>query len=178
MKNLILSSDSSAQIIHLFKTVFSTSEGEDEGKLIGSLVEKLSNIIDNESTICCATISENEIIASIFLTKLFNNENQIIYMLAPVAVSSLHQGKGLGQSLIKYGIEILKSKSSHAIVTYGDPAFYSKVGFEPLSENIIQAPLTMSMPEGWLGQSLTSSPIQKLNSKPTCVEPFNDPKYW
>jgi putative acetyltransferase len=178
MNHQSLSADQESEITSLFKNVFTDSEGNDEGNLIGSLVEKLSKIIDNESTICYGTFFENELIASIFFTKLFNPENISIYMLAPVAVSTSHQGKGIGQSLIKYGLQELKERSSHVAVTYGDPAFYSKVGFEPLSENLIQAPLKMSIPEGWLGLSLTSKSIPAISSKPTCVEAFNDPTYW
>ena len=178
MNHKSLSSDHHIEIKNLFQSVFTDSEGNDEGKLIAQLVEKLSKIINNESTVCYGTFFENELIASIFFTKLFFPENILIYMLAPVAVSTSHQGKGVGQSLIKYGLQELKNRSSHIAVTYGDPAFYSKVGFEALSEKQIQAPLKMSIPEGWLGLTLTAEPIPTIPSKPTCVEPFNDPTYW
>lgn len=99
-------------------------------------------------------------------------------MLAPVAVSTEHQGKGVGQALINYGLNELKNRSVDIAITYGDPAFYRKVGFLPLSEKIIQAPLTLSMPEGWLGQSLTDDPIPTITDRPKCVEAFNNPVYW
>jgi predicted N-acetyltransferase YhbS len=63
-------------------------------------------------------------------------------------------------------------------VTYGDPSFYSKVGFQTLSENVIQAPLKLSMPFGWLGQSLTGDSIPNIDERPVCVKEFNDPVYW
>jgi predicted N-acetyltransferase YhbS len=63
-------------------------------------------------------------------------------------------------------------------ITYGDPSFYSKVGFQPLSENSIRAPLKLSIPEGWLGQSLNVNSIPTLNERPTCVKAFNDPALW
>jgi len=99
-------------------------------------------------------------------------------MLAPVAVSTEHQGKGVGQALIKYGLNELKNRSVAVAITYGDPSFYSKVGFRSLPEIVIQAPLRLSMPEGWLGQSLTEQPIPTINERPTCVKEFNDPAYW
>jgi predicted N-acetyltransferase YhbS len=99
-------------------------------------------------------------------------------MLAPVAVGAEHQGKGIGQALINYGLNQLKKRSVNAVVTYGDPSFYSKVGFQALSENVIQAPLKLSMPFGWLGQSLTEEPIPTINERPMCVKEFNDPVYW
>lgn len=99
-------------------------------------------------------------------------------MLAPVAVHSKHQGKGIGKALINYGLEEMKNLSVAVVVTYGDPSFYSKVGFQPLSESIIQAPLKLSMPEGWLGQSLSEELIPTIDKRPTCVNEFNDPVYW
>jgi putative acetyltransferase len=99
-------------------------------------------------------------------------------MLAPVAVSTEHQGKGVGQALIIYGLKELKNRSVAVAITYGDPSFYSKVGFRALSENVIQAPLKLSMPEGWLGQSLTGEQIPTINERPKCVKEFNHPAYW
>jgi len=90
-------------------------------------------------------------------------------MLAPVAVTTQHQGKGVGQALINYGLQELKNRSVAVVITYGDPSFYSKVEFQALSEAVIQAPLKLSMPEGWLGQSLTEEPIPTINERPTCV---------
>ncbi|MCP3875224.1 MAG: GNAT family N-acetyltransferase, partial [Desulfobacteraceae bacterium] len=47
-----------------------------------------------------------------------------------------------------------------------------------LSESVIQAPLKLSMPEGWLGQSLTEEPIPTIKERPACVKEFNDIAYW
>lgn len=159
-------------------SVFTASEGEKEGRLIGHLASELSSGIDDEEIICIGTYEEKSIIGTIFFTRLRFNQTLQAYMLAPVAVSTKHQGKGVGQALIKYGLNELKIRSVAVVITYGDPSFYSKVGFQTLSENIIQAPVKLSMPEGWLGQSLTEQPIPTINERPTCVKEFNDPVYW
>ena len=99
-------------------------------------------------------------------------------MLAPVAVSTKHQRIGVGQALINYGLNELKKRSVDIVITYGDPAFYTKVGFQPLSENVIKAPLKLSMPEGWQGQSLTGEPMPTISERSICVEEFNNPVYW
>lgn len=123
-------------------------------------------------------LQEQSIIGAIFFTRLRFNDSIKVYMLAPVTVSTKHQGKGVGQALIKYGLNKLKNRSVAVAITYGDPSFYSKVGFQALSEYVIQAPLKLSMPEGWLGQSLTGESIQTISGRPTCVEEFNDSAYW
>ncbi|MGH1461119.1 MAG: GNAT family N-acetyltransferase [Neptuniibacter sp.] len=166
------------EVTELFTSVFTSSEGEKEGVLIGSLSSRLALNTDNEEIICFGAYENESLIASIFFTHLkFNNAIQV-YMLAPVAVSTEYQRKGIGQALINYGINELKKRSASVAVTYGDPSFYSKVGFHALSENVIQAPLKLSMPFGWLGQSLTGEPIPAINERPVCVKEFNDPVYW
>jgi predicted N-acetyltransferase YhbS len=166
------------EIASLFTSVFTSSEGDKEGVLIGTLSSKLASSIDNEETICFGVYENESLIASIFFTRLkFNNPIQV-YMLAPVAVSTENQGRGIGQALINYGLSELKKRSVTVAVTYDDPSFYSKVGFQALPENVIQAPLKLSMPFGWLGQSLTGELIPTINERPVCVKEFNDPVFW
>ena len=178
MNHKILDNNNQKEVTSLFTSVFTSSEGEKEGKLIGSLTSELSSNIDNQEIICLGIYENESIIGSIFFTRLRFNEVIQIYMLAPVAVNTQHQGKGVGQALINFGLNELKNRSVAVAITYGDPSFYSKVGFQTLSENIIQAPLELSMPEGWLGQSLTEDPIPTIAERPTCVKEFNDPVYW
>ena len=178
MNHKTLDTNNQEEVTSLFTSVFSSSDGVNEGQLIGKLASALSSGTDNEEIVCFGTYEEESIIGVIFFTRLYFNQDIKIYMLAPVAVSTKHQGKGVGQALINYGLNELKNRSVAVAITYGDPSFYSKVGFQPLSENIIQAPLKLSMPEGWLGHSLTGEPIQTINGRPTCVKEFNDPAYW
>lgn len=178
MNHKVLDKSKQNEVTDLFTSVFKSSGGENEGKLIGKLASELSSNIDNQEIICLGTYENESLIGSIFLTRLRFNEPIRVYMLAPVAVSTEHQGKGVGQALIKYGLNELNNRSVNVAITYGDPSFYEKVGFQPLSESVIQAPLSISMPEGWLGQSLMEDPIPTINERPECVKEFNDPAYW
>ena len=173
-----LDKNSKTELTNLFTSAFSSSEGKEEGALIGSLASALSSNIDNEEIICFGAYEENSIVGAIFFTRLGFGLPIRVYMLAPVAVGTQCQGRGVGQALIKYGLNELKNRSVAVAITYGDPSFYSKVGFQALSEDVIRAPLELSMPEGWLGQSLTGESIQAIHGRPTCVREFNDPAYW
>ncbi|PKD43368.1 GNAT family N-acetyltransferase [Rhodohalobacter barkolensis] len=178
MNHKVLNKNSRKEVTNLFRSAFSDSEGESEGRLIGNLVSELCLNIDNQEIICFGTFENGSIIGSIFFTRLQFKDNIRVYMLAPVAVSTNRQGKGVGQKLIKYGLNNLKSRSVDVVTTYGDPSYYSRVGFRPLSESTIAAPLKLSMPEGWLGLSLTGEPIPAIDERPTCVREFNNPVYW
>jgi predicted N-acetyltransferase YhbS len=174
----ILDKNSQEEVENFFVSVFSSSEGDVEGELVGNLASKLSSRTDNEEVICICAYDEEAIIGVIFFTRLRFKEPIMVYMLAPVAVGTKYQGKGVGQALINYGLDELKDRSLSVAITYGDPSFYSRVGFQALPESVIKAPLKLSMPEGWLGRSLTGDPIPVINDRPTCVEEFNDPVYW
>jgi predicted N-acetyltransferase YhbS len=178
MNYKILDNNNQKDVTELFTSVFTSSEGEKEGKLIGRLASELSSNIDNDEIICLGAYEEESLIGSVFFTRLRFNESILVYMLAPVAVSTRHQGKGVGLALINYGLNELKNRSVAVAITYGDPSFYSKAGFQPLPEDVIKAPVKLSMPEGWLGQSLTAEPIPAINERPACVKEFNDPAYW
>lgn len=41
-----------------------------------------------------------------------------------------------------------------------------------------QAPLKLTYPEGWLGQSLVSEEIEQVAGNSYCVEALNKPEYW
>jgi putative acetyltransferase len=178
MKFKILDKNRKDEVASLFALVFSSSEGEQEGKLIGKLASELASRIDNQEIICIGAYEERVMIGAIFFTRLRFDEPVGAYKLSPVAVSTVHQGKGIGQALISFGLRELKNRGATVAVTYGDPAFYSKVGFQALSEDVIQSPRPLSMPEGWLGQSLSEQPIPILRSRPTCVQEFDNPDYW
>lgn len=165
-------------VAQLFTPVFSSSEGDKEGRLIGKLSFELAAHIDNVDRLGFGVYKPDSLIGALFFTRLQFNEPYEVFMLAPVAVSTQHQRKGIGQALIHYGLGELKKRSVEVAVTYGDPSFYSQLRFQPLPEHSIQAPLTLSMPFGWLGQSLTGEKIPTLHDRPRCVKEFDDPVYW
>lgn len=165
MIHRILDKSKQKEIEALFISVFTSPGGEKEGKLIGNLTSQLASNINNREIICFGAYENEMLIGSIFFTRLQFITPIQVYMLAPVAVSAEQQGKGVGQALINYGLSELKKQSANVAVTYGDPSFYSKVGFQALSENVIQAPLKLSMPFGWLGQSLTGAPIPAIDER-------------
>ncbi len=178
MNHRILDTYNQKKVTRLFQSVFTESEGVEEGRLIGNLASELSLRTDNQEIICIGTYEKESLIGSIFFTRLRFKEAIQVYLLAPVAVCTKHQRQGVGQSLINYGLNELNKRSVTVLVTYGDPLFYAKVGFEVLPEKVIKAPLKLSMPNGWLGRSLTEEPIPTLSDRPVCVTEFNNPLYW
>ncbi len=168
----------SQAIVQLFASVFGDSEGESEGALIGQLAKDLFAKTDERDLYNFVADRDDQIVASIFFSRLGFENRKEVFILGPVAVHSNHQGKGIGQSLIHHGLKELKGRGVTDVLTYGDPKFYHKVGFRQISDEIIRPPFALSQPEGWLGQSLVGDPISALSGSCTCVEAFRDPVYW
>lgn len=178
MKLLLYHPEQANEIIELFTTTFSASEGQAEGRLIGNLAAELIATADQSDLYGFVAVDQGEIRACILFSRLTFDAGVSAFILSPVAVHPAHQGKGLGQQLIDFGIAHLKKEGVELLMTYGDPSFYAKTGFHPVDEATIQAPLSLSAPQGWLGQSLIADSIAPIEGRPSCVEALNRPEYW
>jgi len=178
MKLSVFNAVQSQSVIDLFTQVFTNSESEDEGKLIGSLVSDLITTTDPRDLIGFVALSEETAVGCIFFSRLLLPNQQVAFILSPVAIATSEQSKGLGQKLITFGIEHLRSLGVDLVFTYGDPNFYAKVGFRVISEDTVKAPLKLSYPEGWLAQPLSGNSIEPMNGSSRCVGALNDQQYW
>ena len=165
-------------IVQLVASVFAESAGETEGALIGRLAEDLFEKTDEHDLFNFVADNNGQIVGSIFFSRLCFENSIPTFILGPVAVHSDLQCKGIGQALICHGLKALREEGVSVALTYGDPRFYSKVGFRVISHETIKAPYELSQPEGWLGQSLVNDSMETLSGRCTCVEAFRDPAYW
>lgn len=165
-------------VVQFFFQTFSDSEGEREGKVIGGLVKELIGTTEPHDMSGFCASKGHDILGCIFFSRLWLSSDKPTFLLSPVAVSTQHQKQGIGQKLINYGLEDLRKNGVELVVTYGDPAFYSKVGFEKISESTITAPYTLSHPGGWLAQSLNSKGIAPEPGAARCVPAFKKPELW
>ena len=172
------SSSDSETIEKLFTKVFSDSEGESEGLLIGKLTHDLISGTNPKDIYGFVAIEKRQIIGSIFFSRLRFESEDNVFILAPVAIHTDYQGQGIGQKLITFGINHLRENGVDLVFTYGDPNFYKKVGFRPIPEKVAKPPFELKYPHGWLCQSLSGSEIEPITGNSYCVEALNHPEYW
>jgi putative acetyltransferase len=166
-------------IAELFASTFTASEGAEEGALIGALVRRLIAETTREGLRVFTAWEDGTLVGGIFFTRLtYAGDPRTVFMMAPVAVATAHQGKGVGQRLIAYGLDALRQEGVDIAVTYGDPAFYGRVGFAPVTVAELPAPQPLGQPQGWLAQSLTEAPLTPLRGPTRCVAAFDDPALW
>ncbi len=167
------------QIKSLFAQTFAASEGADEGRLIAVLVERLLKTTPRED-LFVFTQAEGEVLiaAAIFSRLTYSEDARSVFILSPMAVATERQKQGVGQALLKEALSALSKEGVDVAITYGDPAFYGKVGFEPLDEDTAAAPLPLSQPVGWIGQPLQEPALLPLKGRCTCVAALDDPAIW
>lgn len=171
--------DRTGDIIAMFDKTFADSEGIEAGQLIKELVADMLASLSDEDMFVFSAIEDGDIVGSIIFTRMtYEQDTRTVFILAPVAVSTSQQGQGLGQRLIVHGLQALRDNGVDVALTYGDIDFYSKVGFNPITETDAQPPLPLQHPEGWLGQSLSSAHFEPLVGPSRCVAPLNDPNHW
>ena len=170
--------DNDPEIVNLFKNVFSASEGIDEGALIENLVRGMIKTTNPQDIFGFVAQDQKEIIGCVFFTRLSFQKPVEAFILSPVAVSSKSQGKGIGQKLITFGLEHLKANGVELVLTYGDPKFYSKVGFKKITEDIIKSPHKLSYPDGWLCNPLHGECLKPISEQPKCVPALDNAEYW
>lgn len=168
-----------AELIDLFAVTFAASEGEQEGALIGQLVRRLLGGTAGRDLFVFTAEDDGTIVGGIAFSRLsYDQDERTVFLLAPVAVAPDQQGKGIGQKLLSHGLAALRSAGIDVAMTYGDPGFYAKVGFMPISEADAPAPFALNHPEGWLAQALTEHTLTPLKGPSRCVEALNDPVFW
>jgi predicted N-acetyltransferase YhbS len=178
IKFSLFSESRTQEVVDLFKSVFSESESDEEGKVIADFVEKLITTTRPTDLIGFVAEEKERIVGCIFFSRFIVPNGQEAFILSPVAVATQVQGAGIGQKLIQFGLDHLKSLNVSLAFTYGDPGFYSRTGFEQINEDVVKAPCPLSQPIGWLAQSLNGKKIQAMTGSTQCVEALNDPDLW
>lgn len=165
-------------IEQLFRSVFTASAGADEGSMLGDLVKEMMITTQSQDLFGFVAVEEEQLVGVIFFSRLTCEADVNVFILSPVAVQTAHQGRGIGRALIMHGLREIHQQGVEFVITYGDPDFYSKVGFHSISQDTIQPPFQLSQPEGWLGQSLTDEPIETISGHCSCVAALNKSEYW
>jgi predicted N-acetyltransferase YhbS len=170
--------DDVAGLTRLVTRVFHDAAGEAEGGLIGALAEQLLTTTPEEDLLVFLAGEDAELRAAVFATRMPTEAIPETFLIAPVAVATPHQGRGLGQALLSHSIQALRELGARVLVTYGDPAFYGRVGFAPVSVEQIVPPYPLTQPEGWLAQTAGGTALQETLGRATCVPAFQNPAYW
>ena len=101
------------------------------------LVRKLLDI--GPDVVSLVAVHETVIVGHISFTFCSVEESEEkVALLAPLAVAPTVQKQGIGSALVQTGFKNLKAANTDTVFVLGDPAYYSRFGFQ--SENIVSTP--------------------------------------
>jgi predicted N-acetyltransferase YhbS len=168
-----------AAFADLFRATFTASEGADEGALVGGLARALLETTPADDIRVVAAEDGGRFVGGAIFTRLrYPEDARTVFLLAPVAVATDRQGAGLGQAMLRHGLGALRAEGVDMAITYGDPAYYARVGFAPITAEDARPPQPLTQPEGWIARSLTEAPLAPLAGPSICATALDDPAYW
>lgn len=163
----------------LFAGTFAASEGAGQGALIGGLVrDLLAGTPPQDIRVFCAEDADRLIGAGIFTRLQYPQDPRRVVLLSPMAVATDRQRQGVGRTLLARALAELRAEGVGVAMTYGDPAYYAQVGFRPITEDQARAPLPLSAPHGWLGQSLDGRGMPGLRGPSHCAAALDRADLW
>jgi predicted N-acetyltransferase YhbS len=166
-------------IIALVTAAFADAEGAAEGALVGGLVRhQLTGTSPADIHVFTAIAHDMLAGVAVFTRLCYADDPRVVFILSPMAVATRRQRQGIGQGLLRHALAELRVAGADGVMTYGDPACYGRVGFTPVSDAVVPAPLPLSQPVGWIGRSLTGHPLTQVRGPATCVVALRDPRFW
>ena len=160
--------------------VVSSAFSDDERHLITALVAGLFS----EST-CPAIRSlvlqqDGQIVGYVSFSPIFTRLTPAVsgYILAPLAVSPVHQKQGIGAKLIKSGIKMLGNDGSEVLLVYGNPAYYGRFGFTSETAKAFSPPFPLAYPAAWQGLMMNKGTPPQTATRLDCVQPLNNVALW
>jgi putative acetyltransferase len=152
---------------------------DDEAKLVSDLLEDHSA----KPTLSLLALYKNEAIGHILFTKasVEKYEKSVIHLLAPLAVKSEFQKRGVGGLLIQKGLELLKKIGTELVFVLGHKTYYPKYGFIPDAKSLgFQAPYPIPEKDAdaWMVQSLTEDGLVKIKGAIKVADKLMKPDYW
>jgi putative acetyltransferase len=159
--------------VHL--NAFGQSEGETVSQLAIDLLEDKTAL----PILSLVAEQDSEIIGNIIFSSVNIEavEGVSVYILAPLAVTRLAQGKGIGTLLINKGLETLKERGTEIVLVYGDPDYYMRTGFK--SGHNLKQPYKLNYPEeAWMARELVDGILTKTQGTVRCALSLNSPEYW
>lgn len=99
-------------------------------------------------------------------------------ILAPLAVLPGSQRQGVGRALIEHGASRLAASGVQLLFVLGDPAYYTRCGFEPAMPHGLRAPCAIVPEDAWMVRPLVPGVLGSVTGTIACAQSLDKPEYW
>lgn len=161
-----------AAIRKVYDSAFPAEECDTVGQLACALLTEEASL----KVLSLVAKQEAKIVGHVTFSPIFEaaSDQYIGYILAPLAVSSNHQGCGIGTKLVEHGIRQLTEDGASIFLVYGDPKYYGRFGFQNEGAERFIPPYKLQYPFGWQVLNLNDTAPVKIR----CVEALCRPELW
>lgn len=161
-----------AAIRKVYDSAFPVEECETVGQLACALLTEEAN----PKVLSLVAEQDATIVGHVVFSPIFDSASDqwMGYILAPLAVSSEHQGVGIGTKLVEYGIRQLTKDGASIFLVYGDPKYYGRFGFQNEGAEQFIPPYKLQYPFGWQVLNLNDTAPVKIR----CVQALCRPELW
>jgi putative acetyltransferase len=120
-----------------------------EGLVLGSLVAEV----------------ERRIVGHILFSRMWvetPDGSVSVVALAPMAVLPEHQRKGIGERLIRHGLDVLRGRGEHIVIVVGHPEYYPRFGFSSEKARLLESPFPL---EAFMAMELSPGALDGIRGR-------------
>ncbi|MFE5240331.1 MULTISPECIES: GNAT family N-acetyltransferase [unclassified Streptomyces] len=135
-------------------------------------------------TVSLLAFDREEPVGHILFTRAFLDgldDQPMIHVLAPLAVTPEYQRRGVGGQLIDAGIRMLKERGSHLVFVLGHKEYYPRHGFRPdagAQGYPAPYPIPDEVADCWMVQPVSDRGFGVGQGKVRCCDELNKPQHW
>jgi putative acetyltransferase len=108
---------------------------------------------------------EQQLVGNIVFSRMSietSNGSAPAVALAPMAVLPSHQRRGIGESLIRRGLDLLRSRDEQIVIVLGHPDYYPRFGFSSETASLIESPFP---PEAFMAIELRPGALRGIRGR-------------
>ncbi|MDX2036295.1 MAG: N-acetyltransferase [Isosphaeraceae bacterium] len=150
----------------------------DEGPTIVRLVSELRRDPSARPIFEFVAEEAGEVVGVVLFTKasIFDHAGVSASILAPLAVSPKRQRSGIGRMLVEHGLTAMRECGVDLVFVLGDPAFYSRFGFD--AKHGVSPPHELPYPEAWMVRELTPGVVASTSGSLACARSLEPRESW
>jgi putative acetyltransferase len=125
-----------------------------------------AELIENlraEGAVLCSLVAEEHgrVVGHILFTRMWIDRIAAI-ALAPMAVLTEYQRQGVGQRLVRHGLDLLRERGERIVIVLGHPDYYPRFGFSIEMARGLESPFP---PEAYMALELQTGALAGVRGK-------------